>query len=104
MHAHNVYFSLQDSSTDAIKSLIDDCSTYLSGQKGIVSFACGVPDSELSREVNDNDFDVSLHVLFETRAAHDAYQTDAQHDVFVQRNQDNWAKVRVFDTTVKSTK
>lgn len=104
MHLHNVYFSLKDTSSDAIQSLIDDCTTYLSEQAGIVSFNCGVLESGLDRDVNDCDFDVSLHILFESRADHDAYQIDAQHQVFIDRNKDNWLSVRVFDTVVKSRK
>lgn len=104
MHLHNVYFSLKDTSSDAIQSLINDCTTYLSEQEGIVSFNSGVLESELDRDVNDCDFDVSLHILFESRADHDAYQIDAQHHVFIERNKDNWSTIRVFDTVVKSRK
>ena len=100
MHFHNVYFSLKESSAEKIESMVKDCQEYLSSQDGIVSFSCGVRETELNREVNDTDFDVSLHILFETRAAHDAYQTEAQHQVFIERNQENWSQVRVFDTVV----
>jgi len=102
MHLHNVYFSLKDSSPNLIESLLADCKQYLSPQAGIVSFNCGVLESDLSREVNDRGFDVSLHILFKTRADHDAYQVDAQHDIFVDRNKDNWANVRVFDSVVQT--
>ena len=104
MHLHNVYFSLTDQSSDAVQKLIDDCTTYLTTQAGILSFACGTLESDLDRDVNDRDFDVSLHILFESRSAHDAYQSDEQHDIFIERNKDNWATVRVFDTVVKSRK
>jgi len=100
MHLHNVFFSLKDTSSASVESLLNDCQQYLSVQSGIVSISCGVRESELAREVNDQDFDVSLHILFETRSDHDAYQTDEQHQIFIDRNQDNWAKVRVFDTVV----
>jgi len=102
MHLHNVYFSLKDSSAQATQSLVDDCTKYLSKQAGVLSFSCGVLEAELDRPVNDRDFDVSLHILFETRADHDAYQTEEQHQVFIDRNKDNWSNVRVFDTVVKS--
>ena len=100
MHYHNVYFTLKNPSPEAAQSLVDDCKTYLTVQAGIVSFHCGTLEPDLDRPVNDRDFDVSLHLLFETRADHDAYQIDAQHDVFIQRNKDTWAKVRVFDSVV----
>lgn len=100
MHAHNVYFLLKDQSDVAVQAFMNDCVQYLSSQAGIVSFACGALETELNREVNDRDFDVSLHIIFESRAAHDAYQTHEQHNIFVERNKDNWAAVRVFDTRV----
>lgn len=102
MHFHNVYFTLKDAAADKVQSLVEDCQTYLSVQDGIVSFACGRRETDLSREVNDTAFDVSLHILFATRAAHDAYQTEEQHQIFIERNQDNWATVRVFDTVVQA--
>ena len=104
MHLHNVYFSLKHPSNESIQQLIDECTTYLSSQDGIVSFHCGHLETGLDREVNDRDWDVSLHILFESREAHDAYQTEAQHQVFVDRNAESWARVRVFDTVVKTQK
>ncbi|GAB1420280.1 Dabb family protein [Anaerolineales bacterium] len=102
MHLHNVYFSLIDRSNQAKQNLINDCQEFLTVQEGIVSFACGLLEEELEREENDRDFDVSLHIMFENREAHDAYQNDEVHHTFVDRNKDNWAKVRVFDTLVKA--
>jgi len=101
MHAHNVYFSLKDNSAEKIAALIADSKHYLAPIAGIESFVCGVPEPESVRDVNDRDFDVALHVLFTSKATHDAYQADPQHNVYVERNQDNWEKVRVFDTMVK---
>jgi len=50
--------------------------------------------------VNDRDFDVALHILFQDQAAHDRYQDDARHHQFIAENQANWKKVRVFDSVV----
>jgi hypothetical protein len=72
----------------------------LTVQSGIVFFACGVLDTELRREVNDLDWDVGLHIVFENRLAHDAYQEDAAHKMFIEQNKPTWAKVRVFDSLV----
>lgn len=101
MHAHNVYFSLNDRSSEAVEQFIADSKLYLAVIPGIKSFACGVLEVELDREVNDGDFDISLHVLFESKEAHDAYQNAPLHNEFVARNKDNWAAVRVFDSAVK---
>jgi hypothetical protein len=47
--------------------------------------------------VNDRDFDVALFIVFESHAAHDAYQVADRHETFIAENAPNWAKVRVFD-------
>ena len=46
------------------------------------------------------DFDVALHVVFDSREAHDAYQTAPRHNQFIDENKPNWERVRVFDSYV----
>ncbi len=74
------------------------CKKYLSGHPGTVSFAVGVLARDLNRPVNDQDFDVSLHVVFTNKAAHDKYQKAEKHLKFIDENKGNWKKVRVFDS------
>lgn len=97
---HNVFFKLADNSPEAVQQLVDACHKYLTVQPGIVSFAAGKRDRDLNRQVNDQDWDVGLHVLFTDRAAHDAYQDDATHDQFIAEMKGNWSRVRVFDSLV----
>ena len=97
---HNVFFTLKDKSAASVKKLIDACRKHLTVQPGIVSFACGAREQGLTREVNDKDWDVGLHILFKDRASHDAYQVDARHEQFVAENKNDWAKARVFDSLV----
>ncbi|MBX6314829.1 MAG: Dabb family protein [Isosphaeraceae bacterium] len=101
MLAHNVYFTLKDRSDAAKAGLIDACKRYLTGHPGIVYFACGHLAEALNRPVNDRDFDVALHIIFDSQAAHDAYQEAPRHQQFVAENKDNWARVRVFDSVVE---
>jgi len=49
--------------------------------------------------VEARDFDVALIVVFESKAAHDAYQEAPLHLKFIAENRETWAKVRVFDAT-----
>jgi hypothetical protein len=95
---HNVYFTLKDSSETAREKLLDSCRKYLTNHPGTVFFACGVLAEELKREVNDRGFHVGLHIVFESQAAHDAYQVAARHEEFISENRDNWKQVRVFDS------
>jgi hypothetical protein len=99
--AHNVYFSLNDNSAAAKESMLDACKKYLAGHPGIVSFACGTLAEDHLRPVNDRDFDVGLHIVFQDKAAHDWYQTAPLHLQFVEESKANWKKVRVFDTVLE---
>jgi hypothetical protein len=97
MVCHMVYFTLKDRSSEGLKRQLDACQKYLTGHDGTVFFAIGTRTPDLSREVNDKEFDVGLHVVFRDRAAHDAYQTHPRHVQFIEENKPHWAKVRVFD-------
>jgi len=98
---HDVYFSLKDSSAAARVTLVAACYKYLKDHPGVIFFAAGTRAEELKREVNDLAFDVSLHILFQSKAAHDRYQTNVRHQQFIRENQGNWARVRVFDSYVR---
>lgn len=95
---HNVYFTLRDNSEQKIEELIAACKKYLTDHPGQTRFAAGRRNRELDRPVNDASFDVSLHVSFDSLASHDAYQEAPRHKQFIEENNGNWAKVRVFDT------
>jgi hypothetical protein len=96
--AHMVYFKLNDSSGANKAKLLAACKAFLSGHPGTVSFAAGTLASDLNRDLNDRDFDVSLHLVFVNKEAHDKYQQHPRHLKFIEENKDNWAKVRVFDS------
>lgn len=98
--AHNVFFTLKDKAPAKVAELVAACHKYLNVQPGIVFFAAGPLCSELDRDVNDRDWDVGLHLVFESKAAHDAYQTDSTHNRFIEEMKGNWSKVRVFDSYV----
>jgi len=98
--AHNVFFKLKDNSPAKVAELVAACKKYLNVQSGIVFFAAGSLCAELTREVNDRDWDVGLHLVFVDKAAHDAYQDDPTHNKFIEENKPNWAAVRVFDSLV----
>jgi hypothetical protein len=101
--AHNVYFSLKDGSEAARERLLAACRKYLPGHPGILFFGCGTRAAELCREVNDQDFDVGLHIVFRDQAAHDHYQDTPAHHQFIAENKDNWRKVRVFDSVAEQS-
>jgi hypothetical protein len=101
--SHNVFFSLKDKSPEAQAHLIAACKKHLTGHPGEVSFAVGALAQELDRSVNDRDFEVSLHIVFQTQADHDRYQVAPRHIGFIRKNEANWKKVRVFDSVVEQS-
>lgn len=102
MLAHSVFFSLYDRAEASVQKMLGDCRSYLSSHPGIVYFACGTPNPMLTRPVNDRDFDVALHIVFDSQEAHDAYQDAPSHRRFISENKPNWKLVRVFDADIES--
>jgi hypothetical protein len=100
MLAHMVYFTLKDRSPAAIETMVQACQKYLKGHPGEVFFAAGTVVPDLTRPVNQTDFDVALQVVFDSREAHDAYQVAPRHNQFIEENKPNWERVRVFDSYV----
>lgn len=99
--AHDVYFTLTDSTDEARSRLVASAHAHLAGHAGIDFFAVGTRVAEHARDVNDDQYDVSLHVCFESKAAHDAYQVTPEHKAFIDENEANWTTVRVFDSFVQ---
>lgn len=99
--SHSVFFTLKDKSPASRERLVAACQKYLKPHPGVVFFSAGTIAEELMRDVNDRDFDVSLHIVFDSRASHDKYQEAALHKKFIEENQASWSKVRVFDSVLK---
>ncbi len=95
---HMVYFKLKDATPEAKLKLVEACDAYLEARDGVVFYAAGVRGEEFKREVNDLDFDVSLHIVFKDKASHDAYEVHPEHIKFIEAGKANWTKVRVFDS------
>jgi len=98
--AHMVYFTLKDNSSAGIEKQVAACKKYLTDHPGTVFFGIGTRTPGLTRDVNDKEFDVGLHVIFQSRAAHDQYQAHPRHLQFIEENKPNWSRVRVFDADV----
>ena len=58
----------------------------------------GSRNLELTRDENDRDFDVALHIVFDSVANHDLYQVAPRHQEFIDANKELWSGVRVFDS------
>ena len=102
--AHIVYFTLNDNSQTAKGALVTACRKHLTKHPGEVFFRAGTRGAEFKRAVNDLDFDVALHIVFENTAAYDRYESAPRHKQFIEENKANWKKVRVFDSVVIAEK
>lgn len=107
LHAHAVFFTLKDDSTEAIDRLIASCERWLREHEGVEHFSAGKiapwkglsSYRELPRPLNQRDFHVSLHMTFSSRNAYDDYQKSSPaRSQFVEENKDNFETVRVFDS------
>jgi hypothetical protein len=82
----------------AKEKFVASCKKYLSGHPDTSFFAVGVLAKDMMRPVNDQDFDVSIHIVFTNKAAHDKYNVSEKHLKFIAENKASIKKVRVFDT------
>ena len=96
--AHAVVFALKDRSPEARARFVASCEKYLTGHRGTVTFAVGVIADDVVEPVSDREFDVTLHVVFESKKMLEGYLKSERHDQFVAENKDGFAKVRVFDS------
>jgi hypothetical protein len=98
--AHMVYFTLASDTPENQQKLIEGCEKYLGGHDGVVYFSVGALAKDLKREVNDQGFQVALHLVFENKAAYEKYAPHPRHEKFIAENKSLWSKVRVFDSYV----
>lgn len=97
---HMVYFTLKNSTPDNIAQLLLACQKYLSNHPGTIYFGVGTLAEGFDREVNDQSWDVALHLVFCDKEAHDAYQVHPRHEQFIAENKETWQSVRVFDSHI----
>jgi hypothetical protein len=94
---HTVLFWLKEGTTPEKKQqLIGDCKSLLGAISTVRYIAVGNP-AGTPREVVDNSYSVGLVVHFDDKAGHDYYQEAEKHVQFIERNQECWLKVQVYD-------
>ncbi|HXX92732.1 MAG TPA: Dabb family protein [Planctomycetota bacterium] len=97
MIVHTVFFWMKKGAPkDAAKRTIHDAIKYLKTPT-VRHLWAGPPAKTPPRDVVNSTYDVGLTVIFDDVQAHDAYQDDPQHQVFIKRNKKNWLRVEVYD-------
>jgi hypothetical protein len=95
---HHVYFWLGEDHQNA-----DDRAAFETGLdsltklNGVKRGLWSVPAKVAPRPVVDLSWDYALSISFEDVAAHDAYQIDPVHQVFIDSFKPWWSKVLVMD-------
>lgn len=96
MFVHSVYFWLRDDLTT------DERDRFVEGVNALLAIDSvrhghvGSPAST-DRPIIDRSYSYGLVVVFDDRAAHDAYQEDPIHDRFRDTCGDLWRDVKIFD-------
>lgn len=95
---HMVFFQLKDSTPESRAKLVAACDKYLKNHEGVIYYSAGQRGTEFNREVNAQDWDVALHLVFKNKAAHDKYQDHPEHLKFIAENKETWKAVKVYDS------
>lgn len=96
---HTVFFWLKPDLPDARRQALIAALEGLADSPNVATCRVGVP-ADTPRDVVDNSYDVQLVCGFDSREAHDVYQSadDALHQAFVDGFNDCWTKVLVYDS------
>lgn len=95
---HHVYFWLKEEKKDAESIAAFEAGLVeLLKIKHIASGIWGKSADTPERPVTDKSFDYAISLKFDTMEAHDIYQDDPDHDIFVDAFKDWWDKVLVMD-------
>ena len=84
MFSHVVIFWTQPDIPNATEQLLVGAEKYLKPCPGVLHYHCGQMAGS-PRDVVDQSYQVALNLVFENRAAQDAYQTHPLHVEFVEK-------------------
>ena len=96
--AHMVFFTLKERTPENLEKMLAISHKYLSKHEGVAHFSVGVRAEDADEPVSVKDFDVALHVVFDSKEAKEKYLIHTRHTQFVEEGKDLWSKVRVFDS------
>jgi len=100
MILHSVYFYFKEDTPEHVFEQQRERIFDLNNRLSIVQLTFAGPPAGIDRKVVDNDYGMSLHMLFQDIKDHDAYQVHELHQQFVKDFQPYWTGVKVYDTSV----
>jgi Stress responsive A/B Barrel Domain len=100
MLIHSVYFWFKPDADPQIVADFEAGLRKLATIPQIQQAHLGRPEQTPPRPVIDQSYDWGLVVHFASLADHDAYQEHAIHAEFLERFQNHWLRVQVYDLRV----
>lgn len=84
LYSHIIFFQLSDRTPATRKKFIDLTWELLAtGHPGMIGCAIGFRDVLMQRPVNNQTFDISVDMTFESREAYEAYRVNDRHERWI---------------------
>lgn len=97
---HSVFFYFKDTTDpQQIEQQTQAIRKELSRIDGVQNVMAGAPVG-IDRDVVDNTYGTSLHLVVADRDALVKYQEDPIHQAFLARFKSNWSGIKVYDTRI----
>ena len=81
--AHMFFFKLSDTSRELVEDFMDLCTQYLGGHPGQRHFSVGIRALEINRDVSGTNFEVSVHMIFNSIDDFNKYSDSDSHEEFI---------------------
>jgi hypothetical protein len=100
MILHSVYFYFSDDAPASLTETMRERIFELNNKLSVVQLTFAGPPAGIKRDVVDNGYGMSLHMLFQDENDLQAYQEHELHKKFVADFSKWWTQIRVFDSSV----
>lgn len=101
-YLHQVFFKLSDRTPQSFDVFTKSCWDLLSKHEGLEQFRLGFRDVEMQRPVSDQQFDVSMTMIFDRIESYMLYQQHPDHQKWITLYGSMSLNRRVFDSYLLS--
>ncbi|MCH8567973.1 MAG: Dabb family protein [Balneolales bacterium] len=100
MILHSVYFYFQEDTPEEIYQQQRERIFDLNNELSVIQLTFAGPPAGIIRDVVDNAYGMSLHMLFQNEEDLETYQKHEKHQAFLAEFKKWWTSVKVYDTSV----
>lgn len=97
-YIHQIYFRLSDRTPQTFDTFVQSCWELLSQHHGLEDFRLGFRDFEMQRAVSDQQFDISVTMVFESIDSYMLYRQHPDHQRWITLYGSMSLSRRVFDS------